>query len=130
MMASNFSVPEASGNYCERGVRFGAHSSNESMGPPFFKKLAFITYFAAGVRALDIRNPYQPKEVGYFIPAMTEATEKRCFKFAGAERCTTSIQSNNVETDDRGYIYVVDRANTGLHILELTGEPRASAGLQ
>src|SRR6516165_8977372 len=128
MMASNFSVPEASGNYCERGVRFGAHSSNESMGPPFFKKLAFITYFAAGVRALDIRNPYQPKEVGYFIPAMTEATEKRCFKFAGAERCTTSIQSNNVETDDRGYIYVVDRANTGLHILELTGEPRASAG--
>jgi hypothetical protein len=22
----------------------------------------------------------------------------------------------------RGYIYVVDRANTGMHILELTGE--------
>jgi hypothetical protein len=27
-----------------------------------------------------------------------------------------------VETDDRGYIYIVDRANTGMHILELTGE--------
>jgi hypothetical protein len=129
MMVSNFSVPEASGNYCDRAVRFGAHSSNESTAPVFHKKLAFITYFAAGVRALDVRNPMQPKEVGYFIPAMTEATDKRCFKLDGKERCTTSVQSNNVETDDRGYIYVVDRANTGMHILELTGEARAIAGL-
>ena len=58
MMVSTFSVPEASGNYCERGVRFGAHSSNESTAPVFHKKLAFISYFAAGVRALDVRNPY------------------------------------------------------------------------
>ena len=130
MMVSNFSVPDASGNYCDRAVRFGAHSSNESMAPVFYKKLAFITYFAAGVRALDVRNPLQPKEAGYFIPAMTETTEKRCFKLDGQERCTTSLQSNTVETDDRGYIYVVDRANTGLHILEVTGEARAIAGLQ
>jgi hypothetical protein len=129
MTVSTFSVPEASGNYCERRVRFGAHSSNESMAPVFYRRLAFVTYFAGGVRALDVRNPYQPREVGSFIPAMTEATEKRCFKIDGAERCTTSIQSNNVETDDRGYIYVVDRANTGMHILELTGEARAVAGL-
>ena len=129
MMVSNFSVPEASGNYCDRGVRFGAHSSNESTAPAFHKKVAFITYFAGGVRALDVRNPYHPKEVGYFIPAMTEATEKRCFKIDGQERCTTSIQSNNVETDDRGYIYVVDRANTGMHILELTAEARSAAGI-
>jgi hypothetical protein len=129
MMVSNFSVPEASGNYCDRGVRFGAHSSNESTAPAFHKKLVFITYFAGGVRALDVRNPYHPKEVGYFIPAMTEATEKRCFKIDGQERCTTSIQSNNVETDDRGYIYVVDRANTGMHILELTADARSAAGI-
>ena len=130
MMVSNFSVPESSGNYCDRGVRFGAHSSNENTAPVFHKKLAFITYFAGGVRALDVRNPYHPREVGHFIPAMTEATEKRCFKIDGQERCTTSIQSNNVETDDRGYIYVVDRANTGMHILELTGDARAAAGMQ
>ena len=83
-----------------------------------------------GVRAIDIRNPYQPKEVGYFIPAITEATDKRCIKVDGKDRCKTAIQSNNVETDDRGYIYVVDRANTGLHILEVTGEARAVAGMQ
>ena len=35
-----------------------------------------------------------------------------------------------METDDRGYVYVVDRANTGLHILELTGEARTIAGVQ
>ena len=118
------------GNFCERGGRFGAHSSNESMAPVFYGKLAFVTFFNAGVRAIDIRNPYQPKEAGYFIPSITEATDKRCIKVDGKDRCKIAIQSNNVETDDRGYIYVVDRANTGLHILELTGEARAIAGMK
>ena len=83
MVVSNFSVPEASGNFCERGGRFGSHSSNESMAPVFYKKVAFVTYFNAGVRAVDIRNPYQPKEIGYFIPSITEATDKRCIKVDG-----------------------------------------------
>ena len=74
--------------------------------------------------------PTQPKEIGYFIPSITEATDKRCIKVDGQDRCKMAIQSNNVETDDRGYIYVVDRANTGMHILELTGEARAVAGQQ
>jgi hypothetical protein len=34
------------------------------------------------------------------------------------------IQSNNAGTDDCGYIYVADRVNTGLHIVELTGGAR------
>ena len=85
---------------------------------------AFFTFFNAGVRAVDIRNPYSPKEIGYFIPSITEATNQRCIKVDGKDRCKVAIQSNNLETDDRGYIYVVDRANTGLHILELTGEAR------
>ncbi len=40
-----------------------------------------------------------------------------------------AIQTNNVEVDERGYIYIVDRANTGMHILELTGEARKAANL-
>ena len=68
MMISSYTVPEASGDFCERGGRFGSHSSNESMAPVFYKKMAFIAFFNAGVRALDIRDPYHPKEVGYFIP--------------------------------------------------------------
>ena len=47
----------------------------------------------------------------------------------GKDRCKVAIQTNNVETDERGYVYIVDRANTGLHILELTGPARAVAGL-
>ncbi|MDP9095485.1 MAG: hypothetical protein M3N26_02820, partial [Pseudomonadota bacterium] len=66
MMISNYTVPEASGNFCERGGRFGSHSSNESMDPVFYEKMAFISFFNAGVRALDVRDPYHPKEVGYF----------------------------------------------------------------
>ena len=129
MIVSNYTAAEASGNFCERGGRFGAHASNESMAPVFYQKLAFISFFNAGVRALDVRDPYHPKEVGYFIPSMTAATDKRCVKVDGQDRCKVAIQTNNVETDERGYIYIVDRANTGLHILELTGEARAIAGL-
>jgi len=32
-----------------------------------------------------------------------------------------------VEVDERGYVYIVDRANTGMHILQLTGEARKAA---
>jgi len=129
MVVSNFNVRDAQ-DFCARGGRFGSHSANESMAPVFYQKLAFATWFNAGVRAIDIRDPFSPQEIGYFIPAITEATDKRCIKVDGQERCKTAIQSNNVETDDRGYIYVVDRANTGMHILELTGEARAIAGLR
>jgi hypothetical protein len=129
MIVSSWTVPEASGNFCQRGGRFGSHSSNESMEPVYYKKMAFIAFFNAGVRALDIRDPYHPKEIGYFIPAITDKTDKRCIKIGGKERCKTAIQTNNVETDSRGYIYAVDRANTGLHILALTGPARAAAGL-
>src|SRR6185437_2354813 len=120
MMISNFEVPEASGHFCDRGGRFGSHSAAESTAPIYYKKVAFVTYFNAGLRAIDIRDPYHPKEIGYFIPSITAATDKRCVKIDGQERCKVAIQSNNVDIDDRGYIYVVDRANTGLHILELT----------
>ena len=36
-----------------------------------------------------------------------------------------AIQTNNVEVDDRGLIYLADRADTGLHIVELTGPAAA-----
>jgi hypothetical protein len=128
-MISTFMVPETQGHFCDRGGRFGSHSSNESMTGPLYGKVALVTWFNAGVRAIDVRNPYQPKELGYYIPAITENTDKRCIKVDGKDRCKVAIQSNNVETDERGLIYVVDRANTGLHILELTGDARKAAGL-
>jgi hypothetical protein len=121
---ATYQVPEANGKFCERGGRFGPHASHESFTPIYYKKLVFISYFNAGVRAVDIRDPYGPKEVAWYIPATTEKTAERCVEDAGVKRCKVAIQTNNVEVDDRGLIYIVDRANTGLHILELAGAAR------
>ncbi|TMH39707.1 MAG: hypothetical protein E6H54_20610 [Betaproteobacteria bacterium] len=116
---ATYTVPESSGNFCSRGGRFGSHSSNENQPPMYAGHYVFVAWFNAGVRALDISDPYHPREAGYYIPATTDKTDKRCVKDAsGAERCKVAIQTNNLEVDDRGYIYAVDRANTGLHIIE------------
>jgi len=124
---ANYQVREASGDFCSQGGRFGPHATNESFTEIYYRRLVFISYFNAGVRVLDIRDPFNPKEVAYFIPATSENTDRRCVTFDGVERCKVAIQTNNVEVDDRGYIYLVDRASTGLHIVELTGRAREMA---
>jgi hypothetical protein len=127
MVVSSWTVPEVSGNFCSRGGRFGTHSSNESMTPVFYRRLMFFAHFNAGVRAVDIRDPYHPREAAHYIPAVTPRGDKRCATVDGKEHCAKVIQTNNVEVDDRGYIYIVDRANNGMHILELTGAARRIA---
>jgi len=124
---ATWTVPEDSGNFCTAGGRFGMHSSNENLTPVYYNRVVFIAHFNAGVRALDIRDPYRPREIGYYIPAVTEKTDQRCVGPAAQQRCKIAIQTNNVEVDDRGYIYAVDRANTGMHILELAGAARLAA---
>jgi hypothetical protein len=116
---ATFNVPEPSGNFCTRGGRFGSHSSNENQPPMYAKRVIFVAWFNAGVRAVEITDPFHPREIGYYIPATTEKTDKRCVKTDSGERCKVAIQTNNVDVDDRGYVYIVDRANTGMHILEL-----------
>jgi len=118
---ATFEVPESSGNFCRRGGRFGPHSSSESFAPIFYRKLVFIAYFNGGVRAMDIRNPYAPRDAAFYIPATTERTAERCVT-NGTRGCKVAIQTNNVEADERGYVYLADRANTGMHIVKLTGE--------
>jgi hypothetical protein len=118
-------VPASEGNFCDTAGRFGPHATNEEFGPPFYQKIVFVSYFNAGVRAFDIRDPYNPQDVAHFIPAVTANTDYRCGPYQGnANVCAPVIQTNNVATDDRGYIYIVDRADTGLHILQLTGDAK------
>jgi hypothetical protein len=124
---ASFTVPEESRDFCDRGGRFGTHSLNENMTPIYYRRLVFLTEFNAGVRAIDIRNPLNPREVGHYIPAVTGKTQNRCLGRGAEQKCKISIQTNNAEVDNRGYIYIVDRANTGMHILQLTGEARAIA---
>ena len=124
---ATFQVPESKGGFCRRGGRFGPHSSSESFAPIFYRKLVFVAYFNGGVRAVDVRDPYAPREAAFYIPATTERTAERCVT-NGTRSCKVAIQTNNVEADERGLVYLADRANTGLHIVRLTGEASRIAG--
>lgn len=68
--------------------------------------------------------------IGYYIPATNKNTGPSCVKTAEGARCRIAIVTNNVEADDRGYIYMTDRAKSGLHILELTGTERKIANFK
>ena len=74
---------------------------------------------------LTVIYTYKVVEVAYYIPATTDRTAERCATIDGVETCQVAIQTNNVEVDDRGLIYLTDRADTGLHIVELTGPAAA-----
>ncbi len=100
------------GNYCARGARFGVHSSEENFRNPYYGKLTFIAYFTGGVRAWDIREPQAPVEVGFYVPE------------SNANTTADGYMTNNVEVDNRGYVYVVDRNGAGLDILQLSGKAK------
>src|SRR5438105_6820317 len=63
---ATFNVPEQSSNFCSRGGRFGSHSSNENQPPMYAKRVIFVAWFNAGVRAVDIADPFHPREIGYY----------------------------------------------------------------
>jgi hypothetical protein len=100
------------GNYCKRGARFGVHSSEENFRNPFYGKLTMLAYFTGGVRVWDIREPQEPVEVGFYVPV------------SNANTLPAGYMTNNVEVDNRGFIFVVDRNGAGMDILELTGKAR------
>src|SRR5437867_2051915 len=68
-----------------------------------------------------------------FVVLVSEAIANECREFRHAtvlvditpeptRSCKVAIQTNNVEADERGYVYLADRANTGLRIVRLTGD--------
>jgi len=81
------------------GTRFGAHQYHERLD----STLVYATWFAGGLRIVDVKNPAEPEEVGHFIPDPV----------GGA----AAPASNDVYVDDRGLIYLLDR-DRGLDILE------------
>lgn len=94
--------------YYDRPGRFGAHNILENIpveGP--WANIVFLTYFSAGLRAVDVSDPLQPKEVGCFVPELPQGQE--------------SIQSNDIGCDEHGRLYLIDRWGAGMHILEYTG---------
>lgn len=97
----HFQVSELDTPWARKGGRFGAHQFQEHVEGT----LVCCTWFSGGLRVVDIRDPSSPEEVAWFIP----------------EPCggLPSPQTNDVEVDARGLVYIVDR-HCGFDILEMT----------
>jgi hypothetical protein len=80
-------------------ARFGAHQFQEHMQGT----LVYCAWFSGGLRIVDVADPMAPREVGWFIPEPA----------AGKP----APQTNDVDVDGRGLVYIVDRY-AGFDILE------------
>lgn len=83
------------------GGRFGAHQFREKLD----STLVYLTWFAGGLRIVDVADPARPREAGFYIPEPINGFP--------------SPQSNDVDVDENGLIYLLDR-NAGFDILEFT----------
>ncbi|MCZ6482960.1 MAG: RNA polymerase subunit sigma-70 [Alphaproteobacteria bacterium] len=98
---STFHVSEADSPWSRMGERFGAHQYQEH----FSDTRVFMTWFSGGLRVVDVANPLLPEEIAHFIPEPGKGAK--------------TPQSNDVDVDENGLIYLMDRIN-GLDILEIT----------
>jgi hypothetical protein len=97
---STFHVSELDSPWARAPGRFGMHQFCEHIDD----HLVYCAWFSGGLRVVDISDPTQPLEHAFFIPE--PASDQ------------ASPQSNDVDVDARGLIYLLDR-NRGLDILEL-----------
>jgi hypothetical protein len=124
-------VGQFPGDFCAKGARFGTHELNRQIYAPYYGRLIIAAMFNAGLQVWDIRDPYNPRRVAYFIQAPNKNTKELCGTYQGnTHYCRKAIFSDLGEVDDRGYIYNMDRAGSGLTILKLTGDALAAAGGQ
>jgi hypothetical protein len=77
----------------------GCHQPSERFSGTFIP----FAWFAKGLRILDVKDPYAPREVGFYEPDAPEG-----FPLAS---------SNDVTIDRRGLIYLIDRQR-GVDIVE------------
>ena len=52
--------------------------SRNRFTPPYYGKIAIFSWFNAGTRVFDIRDPFSVQEVAYFIPAPNKYTMMFC----------------------------------------------------
>lgn len=101
-------VQVESTGFCQKGGRFGPHNIHENRpGSLIDDQLIYIAYFNGGLRIVNIADQYRPQEVGYFIPEKPEGQK--------------AIQTNDVFVDADGLIYIVDRLDGTMYVLEYTG---------
>ena len=95
-----YQLDEMAQPYHGDAVRFGTHQLREIVDPDC---MLYVTWFAAGLRMIDIHDPANPVEKGYFIPQPTEGK--------------TTPWANDVAKDERGLIFLTDKS-CGLDVIE------------
>jgi hypothetical protein len=96
-----YQLDEQAQRYRGDKVRFGTHQLREQVDRDC---MLYVTWFAAGLRMIDISDPARPKEKGYFVPQPS----------AGRDVPWT----NDVAKDERGLIFVTDKVR-GLDVIEI-----------
>jgi hypothetical protein len=111
---STLPIPDEA-DYCAKGGNFGPHNLWENRpGGLQNSNLIFATLHNAGVRAYDIGNAFQPREVGYYVPPNPERM------FDPRPNRPQVIQSCDCFVDPQGVMYLTD-SNAGLNILQFEG---------
>ena len=105
-------------DYTAKGGHAGPHNLHENRPGSFQSDtLIFATYQNAGLRAFDVSDPFQPVEVGAWVPpAPAQMVDTRPGR-------PNVIQSFDVFVDDQLRAYVTDY-NAGLYILQFEGAQR------
>ena len=94
--------------YDERPLRSGPHNCHENRPGSFYSETrVYSTWFNGGLRITDISNADRPEEVGYFVPPTPPGQE--------------APQINDLFVDTDGLIYLTDRFNGGMYVVEYTG---------
>jgi hypothetical protein len=112
---STFPVPDEA-DYCAKGGHFGPHNVHENRADSFrSSELIFATYQNAGVRVVDLNDPFFPREVGHFVPPPPrQLLDNRTGR-------PNVIHSADVFVTTEGLVYLTDIAGAGLYILEYEG---------
>jgi hypothetical protein len=119
---STATVGQFPGDFCAKGARFGTHEISREIYAPYYGRLLIASFFNAGLQVFDIRDPYNPRRVAYFIQAPNANTQTTCGTFQGQPNCRAATFSDLGELDDRGYVYNLDRAGSGVTVLQFTGD--------
>jgi hypothetical protein len=111
---ATFPTP-AEADYARRGGHFGPHNLHENRPGSFVSDtLIFATYQNAGVRAVDITDPYRPREAGALVPpAPGRLIDPRPDR-------PRVVQTADVFATADGVVYATDY-NAGLTVAEYTG---------
>ena len=97
--------------YKDRGGRFGAHNIHENTPSPTSWKsdeIVLGTFFNGGLRAYDISNPYQPKEVGTFSTAGAAAWERWPRSSSTMSSSTNASRSSTPSIASAGGLYILE----------------------